>query len=375
MGIPVIKKLEHGFKRLVLALLSVVLRRGDARRWPVDPSSVHSILILRPDKLGDMIVTVPLMHIIKTEFPHIRIEIVASPHNQVVIRNDSVIDEIHLYSKGFFDVVTLLTRLRRRHFDIIYDPICHDSATGLLMSHIIGKGAVLVASRKMRLQQFYDYCLEYEPDGKDHNIDNGLLLLNVLGRDPDQVDPFVPVFVPESDRIVAHEFIDALPQDGCIRIGVNISAGSPSRVLSDDKYIEIMRGIAERHGNCSFVLICTPPDRSRGHQIVEESGVTANIVPDGLSLLAAAAVIEKLDVLISPDTSLVHMAGLARVPVVGLYCNHPRNYEFWKPYRQQYGSVVAKSAGNIHDIEASQVIDEFFRLIESHVNQIPTGRS
>ncbi len=321
-----------------------------------------------------MIVTVPLMHIIKTEFPHIRIEIVASPHNQVVIKNDPVIDEIHLYSKSLLDVLALLTRLRRKHFDIVYDPICHDSATGLLMSHIIGKGAVLVASRKMRLQQFYDYCLAYEPDGKDHNIDNGMLLLNVLGRDPDHVDPFVPVFVPENDRLVARQFVDALPQDGCIRIGVNISAGSPSRVLSDDKYIEMMRGIAERHGDCRFVLICTPSDRSRGEQIVEESKVTASIVPDGLSLLAAAAIIERLDVLISPDTSLVHMAGLARVPVLGLYCNHPRNYEFWKPYRQQHGSVVAKSAGNIHDIRASQVIDEFFRLLESHVRETSTRR-
>ncbi len=181
-----LKKLEHGFKRLVMALLSVVLRRGDSRRWPVDPRDVRSILILRPDKLGDMIVTVPLVHILKAEFPHIRVEIVASPHNQVVVKNDPMVDEIHLYTKRLLGVVALLKRLRRRGFDIVYDPICHDSATGLLMSHIVGRGAALAASRKVRLRKFYDYSLAYEPEGTDHNIDNGLLLLNVLGRDDDR---------------------------------------------------------------------------------------------------------------------------------------------------------------------------------------------
>ncbi len=370
-----VKKLEHGFKSLVLTLLSVVLRRGDDHRWPVDPKDIRSILILRPDKLGDMIVTVPLMHIIKAEFPHIRIEIVASPHNQVVIKNDPMIDKIHLYSKKLWDVMALLKHLRRQQFDIVYDPICHDSATGLLMSHIAGRGAVLAASRKMRLRRFYDYCLEYEPHGTDHSIDNSLLLLNVLGRDPSQVDPIVPLFVPENDRVVARQFIDALPHDGRLRIGINISAGSPSRVLSDDKYAEVIRNIADRHGNCRFVLICTPSDRPRGQRIVEFSGVDASMVPDRLSLLAAAAIIEAMDVLISPDTSLVHMAGLARVPVLAFYCNHPRNYEFWKPYRQQYGSVVAKSEGNIHDIEASQVIEEFFRLMDDRVDQTSPGRA
>lgn len=375
MAVPIVKKLELGFKRLVLALLAVVLRLGDKRRWPVDPNDVRSILILRPDKLGDMIVSVPLIHILKAEYPHIRIEIVASPQNQVVIKNDPLIDKIHLYSKKFLDILSLLRQLRRSRFDIVYDPICHDSATGLLMSHIVGRGAVLVASRKLRLRRFYDYCLEYEPDGTDHNIDNSLLLLNVLGRDPDQVDPFRPVFVPEGELSVARQFLDSLPQDGRFLIGLNLSAGSPSRVLSDRKYIEIMRTISSRHGKCRFVLICTPSDRARGQEILKQSEVTASIVPDQLPLLAVAAIIEKLDALISPDTSLVHLARLARVPVLGLYCNHPRNFEFWKPYGQQRGAVTAESAGNIFDIEPTQVIEEFFRLLDSPVGQTPTGRN
>ena len=58
MADTVVKSLEHGFKSIVLALLSVILRRGDVSRWPVDPAKVRSVLILRPDKLGDMIAPV-----------------------------------------------------------------------------------------------------------------------------------------------------------------------------------------------------------------------------------------------------------------------------------------------------------------------------
>jgi len=353
----VIKTLEHGFKSVVLGMLALVLRRGDASRWPVDPATVRSVLILRPDKLGDMIVTVPVMRILKERFPHIRVEVLTSPHNARVIEHDPAVDEIHIYEKDFGSVVALIRALRKRRFDIIYDPICHDSATGLLFSHLINRNALLVASRKLKLGRFYDFCEPYEPDGTDHNVDNGLLLLRVLGIDPAEVDPFRSVVIPKASRKRTAMFIEQLPRDGATVIGLNISAGSPTRVLTDEKYLEAMRLIANEHPASRFVIVCEPKDRARGERIRSLAVASTMMVPDGLGLLDAAAIIGRLDALISPDTSLVHIARLAQVPVLALYANHRRNFEFWKPYRQRHGYILSKSPGNIHDIEPVQIAE------------------
>lgn len=360
-----LKKTEHGFKSQVLRLLAAFLRRGDSSRWPVDPQNVRSILVLRPDKLGDMIVSVPVLHVIKKMYPHIRVEVIASPGNVTVIREDPLVDEVHLYSKNIFKDLPMVRRLTKKPFDIVYDPNCLDSVTGLALSHLIGKSALLVASRKNHLGRFYDFCKPFELHGDDHNIDNGLLLLHVLGQDPAQVDPFQPVFIPKVSQDKADQFFQSFQSGGRLIVGVNVSAGDPSRVLSSDKYAALVQSIASRNDDYMFVIICTPADRKRAESILEQIAAPAVLIPDGLSLLDVAAIIERLGALISPDTSLIHFARLASVPVVGLYTNHKRNYEFFKPYRQDRGSVIAATDANIHDITPDAVADEFFRLINA----------
>ena len=76
-----------------------------------------------------------------------------------------------------------------------------------------------------------------------------------------------------------------------------------------------------------------------------------------------------LDILITPDTSLVHIARLMKIPVIAVYSGHRRNYFFWRPYRQKGGAVMAENISNLHDIEAEQVIEAFFKLVEK--SEIP----
>ena len=63
--------------------------------------------------------------------------------------------------------------------------------------------------------------------------------------------------------------------------------------------------------------------------------------------------------MITPDTSLVHIARAFNVPVVGLYCQYMKNFLLWKPYNQQYGSVVSNNNDDVFDITVDQVFNEF----------------
>ena len=87
-------------------------------------------------------------------------------------------------------------------------------------------------------------------------------------------------------------------------------------------------------------------------------------VPEGLSLVDASALLGKMDLLISPDTSLVHIARSFRVPVVGLYSRFMYNFMLWRPYMQEEGAVVSGNEHNIHDITVDQVYDAFVTLVE-----------
>ncbi|MFZ1684538.1 MAG: glycosyltransferase family 9 protein [Candidatus Zixiibacteriota bacterium] len=356
-----IKKLEHLLKDALFHLLCGVLKPADRSRVPVRPASIKSILFLRPDKLGDMIVTIPAMHAIKAEFPHIRVELLASPRNKSIVAQDPSIDAVHLYTKNILRDLPMMLRLRRKRFDLIFDPICHDSITGLLLSRIIGSASIHAAARKLKYYRFYDYCEPYQPDGEEHNIDNSLLVFRVMGIDPASINPFYPPWMSEQALSRASSFVADLPREA-FRIGVNISAGSWTRTLPVETYEAIIKGISAETPTCGFVVFCVMEDRAKGEELVRRVGTSARLIPPNLSLQESSAILQEMNLFISPDTSLVHISGLMRIPTVGLYSGHMRNYHSWKPYRQRHGSVIAASPNDIHDITPAQVIEEYRRV-------------
>jgi ADP-heptose:LPS heptosyltransferase len=356
-----VKSLEHLLKDTLYRLLCVLLKPADRTRVPVRPASIKSILFLRPDKLGDMIVTIPAMHAIKAEYPHIRVELLASPRNVNIVAQDPSINAVHVYTKNILRDLPMMVRLRHKRFDLIFDPICHDSITGLLLSRIIGNASIRAAARKLKYYRFYDYCEPYQPDGEEHNIDNSLLVFRVLGIDPATINPFYPPWMSEQAKDRAYLFISGVSQN-MFRIGVNISAGSWTRTLPVETYEAIIKGIASETPNSAFVIFCVMEDRSKGEELVMRAGDKARLIPPNLSLQESSAILQKLDLFISPDTSLVHISGLMRIPTVGLYSGHIRNYHSWKPYRQRFGSVIAASPNDIHDITPAQVMEEYRRV-------------
>ncbi|HOP07162.1 MAG TPA: glycosyltransferase family 9 protein [candidate division Zixibacteria bacterium] len=358
----VVKKSEKMFKRLVEAAFRFIFAKGDRSVYPIKPENVRSILVLRPDKLGDMIATIPALHALKAHLPHARIEVIASPHNRDLIADDPDIDAVHTYTKNILHDIPMIRRLKKARFDIVFDPICHDSVTGLILSKWIGRHSIKAAARKLRLRPYYDYCEPYEPDGRDHSIDNSLLVFNVFGIDPASVDPYRPMYLPEDSIRKAEAFYESVPSN-CLRVGFNISAGSPSRTLDVRKYIAVMHAVAADYPDAEFIISCAPNERERGEELQRALPGKTHLIPDGRSFRDVCAVISRLDILISPDTSLVHVAGTFGVPVVALYSGHIRNFYFWKPYRQECGWVISNEFHHLLDIEPEQIVDQFRRLV------------
>jgi len=360
-----IKALEHNFKNLLDILFVFLLKTGRPLTVSLKAENVGKMLCLRHDKLGDMVTTIPTLHALKMKFPHIVIEVLASPRNARILVRDPLVDKVHIYKKNILFDWPMIRRLKKEKFDVIFDSLSYDSTTALLLCKLINNNSVLAAGRKYEHRHYYDYCELYQPEGEDHNIDNSLLIFNLFGIKPETINPFQPLFIPEDSKKKADEFFALLPDDEKSSIGVNISAGSPTRILSIEKYATIISSLAEKHPQYKFVILCTMEHRLLAKNLISNSNAHSYLIPKNLSLLDVSAVMSRLDFLISPDTSLVHIARLMKIPVVGLYSGHKRNFNLWRPYRQKYGAVVAENIDNLHDIEPGQVVEEFERLLKS----------
>ena len=65
--------------------------------------------------------------------------------------------------------------------------------------------------------------------------------------------------------------------------------------------------------------------------------------------------------LLSIDTSLIHLAAALGKPVLGLYNNDSLNYKRYSPYNTIFETVVSKT-GFIRDIDVESIINSYSML-------------
>jgi len=249
----------------------------------------------------------------------------------------------------------------------VVDMICDDSVTALFLSQLSAPGKPRIGVGKDKFRRYYDFNYDHRMGNTGHIIDNTLKLLEAFGIDSQKVNRYAQPFVDQKPREIADRFIrkTAARRPAARVIGYNLCAGSPTRIWAEEKSLELIRRILDFEPKCTVILITTPNDRERGERILGQFGNDVYLIPDKLNLKEASALIGRLDLLISPDTSLVHIARSFQVPVVGLYSRFMKNFLLWRPYGQSEGAVVSGSDDNIHDITVLQVFEVFSHIMRS----------
>ena len=84
-----------------------------------DLKSTATILFMRYDRIGDMIISTPVFRELKLAHPEIRISVLASKSNREILANNPYVDEVITNSKNsFFRDLRSLLSLRKNKFDV-----------------------------------------------------------------------------------------------------------------------------------------------------------------------------------------------------------------------------------------------------------------
>ncbi|MFW9842808.1 MAG: glycosyltransferase family 9 protein [Candidatus Thorarchaeota archaeon] len=351
-----LKSVEHGVKRIVFGLSQIHLKKGRTEFQTVDPDSVRRVLFIRPEKLGDMVISLPVFHNLKTRYPHLELYTISSPRNIAIVQNNEHIKQNFLYTKNIVRDLGMLRSVRSLRVDAVVDMVCDDSVTALFLTQYSSRNAWRIGVGKNRHRTYYDFNYEYRTGDEAHVVDNTLRLLTAFGIDCDSAEKYVPPTIPDRFFQSADEYIASLNGDapGGI-IGVNISAGRPTRVWQNEKTTELIHRLLVTYPSQRIIISSDPKERDRAVALAKSFGTRVDPLPPGLNLLEVAAVISRMKLLITPDTSLVHIARSFKVPVVGLYTRFQKNFTLWRPYGQLSGAVVSGNDYNIFDIEVDDV--------------------
>jgi ADP-heptose:LPS heptosyltransferase len=315
-----------------LALGAAAARPFRRRRAPVAP---RRILLLRLERIGDLLMALPAIADVRSSAPDAAIDLVVGSWNAELARaidrvtRVETLDAAWLGREGEGLGLAALVRAARRWRIARYDLAINfepDIRTNLLAA---SSGATWTAGyRSGGGGALLDVALEY--DRGMHTTDNARrLVATVLGRTRAGLHP------RDSDR-------DARPQSETASIivlptevranatnllrdsrrplvGLHVSGGRAIKQWEPERFAAVARRLIESTG-ATVVLTGSDADRSLVNTVAQTLPSSQAIdVAGHLDLLTLAAILERLDLLITGDTGPMHLAAAVATPIVAVF--------------------------------------------------------
>jgi ADP-heptose:LPS heptosyltransferase len=287
-----------------------------------------------------MIVSTGLLRAIASAYPTISLDVLASPANAPIIRQEPYIRTVHLLDKRRpWAYPTLAGRLRRARYDAVIDcMVTAPSRTAMML--MLATGAphrIGIAGRGV------DEVLTlpvFQRAGVRHIVDRLATLGTAFGIDPEAAD-FSPQITLAADEQAAAEkaWSSTGAATGTRRLLVNVSAGRADREWPEEHFVALMRGLRAEHPEIRAMVIGAPAEAERSQVIASQAG--APLASTG-GIRQAVALVAASDLVLTPDTSIAHAAAAFRKPAVVMYT--PGVAEWWHPYGAPYRAITTPDA-------------------------------
>lgn len=84
---------------------------------------MNSVLLFRTDRVGDFLLSLSLIKIIKNNYPNSKINVVASEKNYEYVRSFKEVHEVFILNNSLIPKISLILKLREKNYDTV---IVHD---------------------------------------------------------------------------------------------------------------------------------------------------------------------------------------------------------------------------------------------------------
>ncbi|MFI5236209.1 MAG: glycosyltransferase family 9 protein [Gemmatimonadales bacterium] len=311
--------------------------------------------VLTPGRAGDFILITGLLNVLKAHDPSAELTVVVGPRAAEMARRHPAVDRVLLFDRHPLKLLPFLFRLRDRVFDVWIDPKDHFSRSQSLVARATR------ASLKIGFNRpgggAFDRPLIPVDRPRYHWVDMMMAPLATLGIGWDGPPP-LSLGLPEGSVVRAEHLLrHRVP----LEVLVNLSAGARARYWSEEKWREFLAQGAEI-GPTRFWLSASPEDGALAGRILAEGRAAgANVVgiPAG-SLLDLAAVVQRVDLVVSMDTSIIHLAAVYDRPVLGLYTIAEPNFTRFRPLSTVQEVVQGERIG---DIPVPEIVAAYQRLL------------
>lgn len=292
------------------------------------------ILIIKRDKIGDLLLTTPMLRYLRSSLPNVEIHLLANDYNAWVVRDNPDVDRLWIYDRvkvgktlriaAAFKLVWLELKLRLARFDVAIVAGGDDSTRAIQRALRIGaKRTIAYCAENNPLKSRVSDPLPVVPG--QHEVERMLAQLVPLGI-PVPEKPLYPSYVlPATSQDFALGWLRerGLSPQGYIVLGLGARRAkkqpTTQQVLAWSRYFKAQWGL-------DTVFMWTPGKSDNplypGDDEVAQPVLDAEsscIHPFRGALMPALGLIWNAKSSIFPDSGLMHFAAASPGGVLGLF--------------------------------------------------------
>ena len=332
-------------------------------------NSIKSILFLRYDgKIGDMIVNSLMFREIKKVYPDIKIGVIARGAAIDIIKDNPNVDKIYEYYKDRKKIKDLALKIKEEKYDLLIDFSEMLRVNQMMLINLCGARINIGLDRKD--WKLFDLSIESGKDFKwtEHITKRYLAYLIKLGLKKENIDISYDIYLEDEKKYEA--FFNEIKESK--KLILNPYGASKHKSFS----IETLENIITYLKDKDIAIILTYfGDKYKELESLEKKNKYVYIPKKIESILDTAILIKKGDYVISPDTSIVHIASAFNKKMITVYPPKGGKYGVdhlvWAP-KSEYSRVIfcKDKIGNYDEIDINtfnmeEMKEEILKLINN----------
>ncbi|MGD0336649.1 MAG: lipopolysaccharide heptosyltransferase II [Candidatus Omnitrophota bacterium] len=301
------------------AVKDMLVTKSQSHKVTKTFSDFKRILIVRTDRIGDVLLSTPVIKALRSYYPDAYISMMVSSYAKDIVEGNPYLDEVIVYDKdkehkSWWRSFGFTQELKIKKFDLAL--MLHPTNRVHLVTFFAGIKKRVGYNRKLGFL-LTDRLEHSKQRGEKHEAEYNFDLLRYLGIEAQEKELFMPLR-KESEEKVNDLFKQMQIKDTDTLLAIHPGASCPSKIWPCERFAEVADKLVEKYG-FKVLVVAGPKDIRLAESVIKNMHHPSINLAGKSSVSQLASILKRCRLFISNDSGPVHIATAVGTPVIAIF--------------------------------------------------------